>query len=266
MRRFLDRGESTGSVATVEPIDIDSLFPTPPDYPYADGMVDVATIPFAARTAVEFLHEERPDAVIAADRGGRLLAFATHYAWQKRYPDEHFPTRDGSIRMARLTGKELDWHDYRRLMIHTLTRAGVTDPEGNLLPDTNDQDTGDVRLTLMDDWVYRARSLGAFIEIAGELGVKASNISVVTMCNQPRDGMRHAVHPAFRVWEMSAWKDNSEAVGVHFPDHPAVPAPLRSEYSRQQRVAIIDSIDRHFERFDTALTAGNIAACSCKED
>lgn len=233
---------------------VDDLFPVPPNYPYSDGMVTVETIPYAARTAVEFLHDERPDAVIAADRGGRMMGFATHYAWSKRYPDERFPTRKNSIQFARLTRKELDRYEYRDLLVRTLGRAGVIGENGSLIAN-KDSCIDDIKITLMDDWVFRGRSLGLFRETAWDLGITDSNISVITMCNKPAEGVKHAVNPAFTVWEMSAWKDNSDAVGVHYPDHPARPVVLGSDYAREQRRDIIESVDRYFEKFDAHSSA-----------
>lgn len=238
---------------------VDELFPSPPDYPYSDGMVNAETIPFAARTAAEFLHTERPDAVIAADRGGRILAFATHYTWGKRYPGERFPTRNNAIQLARLTAKELSPDEYKQLLVTTLGRAGVVSESGSLRPADIERTAKETKLCLMDDWVFRGRSLGIFRDVASSLGVIDSNISVITMCNRPVDGVKHVVNSAFTVWEQSAWKDDSDAVGVHFPEHAAVPAVLDSDYARSQRRDIVRNIDAYFQDFEAAFRLGGVA-------
>lgn len=240
----------------------EAMFEQAPDYPYASGMVNTTNIMFAARTAVEFMHDEQPDAVIAADRGGRIFAFASHYAWSKRYPGTRFPTRDDKIHLARLSAKELDSPDYDALVRMTLQRASVIDEEGDIIGNkTRDDDT--VRVMLMDDWVYRGHNFGMFAEALDRIGVPRSNISVVTMCNAPMDGVNHAVTPAFQVWEQSAWKDNAEAVGVQFPDHPAVPKPYVSETSHDQRAEIIRNTNAYYAPFEKALQLGSISMCGC---
>jgi hypothetical protein len=248
----------------VPPADIESLFEKPPDYPYADGVVNNNTIKHAARTAAEFLHTERPDAVIAADRGGRLLALATLHTWRKRYPGERFPTRDGGIAIARLTAKELGIYDYTELVGQTLQRAGVIDRDRRII-ETPDRRARDTKISFMDDWVHRGTSFGMFNAAAAEYGIKPYNLSAITMCNKVMDGVRHVVNPAFQVWEMSAWKDDGDAIGVDYSYHPAMPRPTSSVFSRRQREEIIANIDRYFEDYEVALQAGTITACDCVE-
>ena len=110
---------------------VEDFFDTPPDYPFADGMITADTLPYAARTAVEFLHDEKPHAVFAADRGGRPLAIATMASWRHRYPGHRFPTLDHKIHFSRLSGKEITTQTYFDLVKNSMVRAGIITRDGD---------------------------------------------------------------------------------------------------------------------------------------
>lgn len=83
------------------------------------------------------------------------------------------------------------------------------------------------------------------------------------MCNGPKPGIRNIVNPAFQHWEGSAWKDDSDAVGVRYEDDGVTPRPCVSELSVQPRKAIIEQTDAYYQRFDKAVASGRLLVCGC---
>lgn len=154
---------------------VDGYFDPAPDYPYADGTIDTKTIPIAARTAAEFIHIEEPDVVIAADRGGRMMAFATWFSWQHRFPNDRFPTRDRKIHFARLSGKEFGEDRYDSLVRFTLNSAGLLEGTGYVGEEEYERNHT-AKVTLIDDWIYRGRSYNLFARSLGRVGIPESNI------------------------------------------------------------------------------------------
>jgi hypothetical protein len=235
--------------------EIDGLFPTPPQH--ENGTITAAEMPFVGRTAVEFIRQEAPDAIIAADRGGRLLGFTAYHSWKKRFPGERIPTRDGSIRFARLTHKKMGPYEFQDVTRRVLTQAGILDPDGELLSGVSGNGSKP-KVTFMDEWVFQARTFRRFVDAVGCCGIPPENVSIITMCNRPLDGVRHAVNPAFRSWEISAWKDDAAAIGVDYIDDSLMPTPTRSPIAGQERHAIVAAINRYYEHFDEAVAAGLI--------
>ena len=255
--------------------DPESVFPSRRDSyddDYMSSYINERDIPIIARRVVEEIHHQRPDAVIAADRGGRILAFATHYSWSKRYPDEPFPTVDKKLHIARISKSAMTKEDAILSARDAFKRAGVAsyekESEEILAPKHP-------RVMLLDDWIYQGATFHLFKEAAELEGISARDISVATMCGSRKKVVsnRHSRRPThvrhfspleYRSQGGSKWSDDSSSAGVHYKyDEPFIPEVIRDGKARGIRREIIAEIDRYYKEYETQLALGKIVACNC---
>lgn len=224
-----------------------------PEKPSYIRTVDERTIVHLARPVIEFIHDEKPDAVIAADRGGRLLALGAHYSWSKRYPGETFPTKDGKLHFARLSKNSLSSSEFGRVLRHTLIKAGVVagNPDAEYWEDDAVKVTDDsTRVMLIDDWIAQGTTFGRFKGCLTEAGVKAENVLLATMWGAEylrRDGVKTVCgldHSSDTPWDA-----NEEVMGLHYWDSSTKPTVARTTYSKQARKILHDTVDEYYSDY-----------------
>jgi adenine/guanine phosphoribosyltransferase-like PRPP-binding protein len=226
----------------------------------SDGyIIDPTTIPVIARRVVEFLREEKPDAVIAADRGGRMLALAVHAGWRLRYPGERFPALDGKIHFARLSRRDLDYDTFRRLVNWGLVRAGIAEPDDRdeyFLYDRVTAKDPESKLMVMDDWITRGSTIVRVQDIAAEAGLKPDNVSAAVMYSGYGRRLplnRYIVaEPENDKIRGFSWSDSSYDLGITY--YNGVDPTRRSEpdfleNSRQQRSLLQKSTREYYRAF-----------------
>lgn len=229
-------------------------------------------MPSIARSIVEMIHDHQPAAVVAADRGGRILGLAVHYSWDKRYPDEPFPTLDHTVHFARIS-KSMPEEKAILAGREALQRAGVgLDSSGAR------QDDGcprRPRVLLLDDWVYRGETYRLFSAAAKAEHIPQRHVMIATMCGRQNAFVRnwperiprriyHRSPQGFRDRSGSAWGDNSKRIGVDYRGYDSDELTLvRTPESRKVRRELIDAIDSYYEPFSVALAAGKVVACRC---
>lgn len=261
------------SITTLElpTFDVGSLLDDPKEKYYR---VDEENIVPIARVITEFVHDTEPDVIVAADRGGRLLALATHASWKHRYPDHDFPTRDGKIHFARISGS-IDLGVTQRVIRSTLKKAGLSSDD----PEHVQDDELKPKVMLIDDWIGQGRTFRTFADVAhNDFGIPKDNMLMATMHGHelPYDDPTHIIGDPSGYAHGSQWCDDEEIMGVtYYSDQDTgsddelfgvVGRSNRSQKSIEARQNLHRAVAKYYSRFDKALELGKIpAACNCKQ-
>lgn len=222
----------------------------------------IKALPQLARPLVEYIHDTKPDIVIAGDRGGRLYAGTVKKSWRHRFPQDPFPTIDGKIHLARVTSRSASWNEVVDVTKLALRRAGL-----DTLQNTARNDGLKPNVMYIDDWAVYGGTIQRFIDAAEEVGVPADAITYATICGEEMDFVRHFVADPGTRSGRSAWDSEggmSDYVGVDFNrGRPTVPILNRNEHSVEVRRSLTEFIDAYYAEFDAATAAGALAACAC---
>lgn len=203
-------------------------------------------LPYLTRPLIELIHDFKPTAVIAADRGARPIGFATIAGWRHRFPNERFPTRTGKIHFARLSNS-LYVDEFTRLVTTTLQRSEV-------LEKNETQASLGARIILIDDWTCHGRTYDRFETATAVHGIYPANIRFYTMFSKALNE-QHLVGDTFRFTDdFCQWNDDSDMTGVKFDDNesPLDPIPCTTVLSRILRNTIITATDEYYARFRAA--------------
>jgi hypothetical protein len=223
-----------------------ALLPTePPNEMYVPGSDNIA---FVARPVVEYLHQNPMDAIVAADRGGRLLALAIHGCWKHHYPGEHFPTIDGKIHFVR-NSTSLDLDISLHAIDLTLDRA----------LQSSQKSVQEQSIMFMDDWIMGGATIHRFALAAAKRGLLYKNIHVATMSgnrlpkrrtSNNRTSQEQITHHivAQPYWSGSRWCDDDDVIGIDFQDDGITPIAKRGpERLPAQRARI--KMHKHIAEF-----------------
>lgn len=211
-----------------------------------DYYVDGTDLPYLVRPVIEAIHDLQPDAVIAADRGGRPIGFAIIAGWRQRFPGVRFPTSDESVHFARVSSRSVERTGAEDAVKTALLRGQIIDNQ-----DSRKAPKG-TKLVFVDDWVYDGGTTRIFEEIAEDMGVKAKNRLLYTMLGKQKHD-RHIVGDSRRIIGCR-WNNDSYISGVTYPDY-GIKARAHSTYeSRNLRREILISTDGYYSRFRTAYT------------
>ncbi len=185
--------------------------------PYGNGAFEAEDLPSAASPLVELIREEMPDAVIASDRGGRMIGLAIYKVWRQRYPNVPFPTIDGKLHFGRNSTSPRT-KDTRGVIEYVLNRSGVM---AEMAMRRAEGDERPAKVLLLDDWVlsgstidrakkYMEDYLGGENQLAFMLGTMA-------------DGLHPSIRPHV-VGNTSrygaTWSDKSHKTGVRYTRGP----------------------------------------------
>lgn len=230
----------------------------------ASGDIEFSDLPYITRPLIEYIHDYHPSAIIASDRGGRLVAFAVMHGWHRRYPGEHFPTEDGRIHFARVTSRSATEDNVRRAVHYALGKAGIAP----VLPGTDVWRSGQSpRVMLLDDWAVYGGTAKVFSRVMEDYGIPASALAYGTMCGKQVGDMPHIIGDPDRDPRRSEWENKSNRVGVAFSegetDDRVTPYTHALTMARRTRREIAGYIDAYYARYNAALAAGQIAACAC---
>ncbi len=203
-------------------------------------------LPYIVRPAIEAIHKFQPDAVIAADRGGRPIGFAIMAGWRRRYPEERFPTGDESVQFARVSSRSVSRGGADQAIRAALWRSKVIDDQ-----DSQKTPKG-TRVMFVDDWVWKGGTCRLFEEITDELGIKEKNRLIFTMVGEQTHD-RHIVGDTRRDTGCS-WNNDSWSAGVTYDDHGIRAEPYITSDSRDLRRQIVQATDHYYRRFSDAYT------------
>jgi hypothetical protein len=225
--------------------------PEQPDNLHGASTTTVAHI---ARPIIEYIHEHQMDAVIGADRGGRLPGLAVHYGWRHQYPDERFPTADHRVHFVR-NSSSVDYDLVIRAIDFTLERA----LKGSGKP------AEEQKVLFLDDWVMGGSTFRRFATAAVQRGIKYENMHAATMngsqlfacdCPECRNGQvgHHIV--ASKGARGSDWDGDERILGIQFHEDGITPIPLRigRHGSLHERRAMHEHIDDYYAMYSRALS------------
>lgn len=237
----------------------DALFTKPDGRRHGIRLID---LPYIARPIIERFHQEKPDIVIAGDRGGRLFAYAAFQSWKRRFPGEPFPTHDQKIHFARVSSRSAEEREVRGAVHYTLEKAGLP-PDWQRTGAMSDGSPP--KVAYMDDWIVHGGTVRRFIGAANGYGLPDSALLVATMCGPTLTGggVNHIVGDPDRHPRTSDWNDDSAYSGVRFPYADAVtPRAFTGPDSSYARQEINRQLDAYYERFSAVLAAAGQTAMS----
>jgi pyrimidine operon attenuation protein/uracil phosphoribosyltransferase len=245
--------------ATLQEAVIEAVFPPQPELYYSPSP---DTISGLARPLIEHVHATQPDAIIGADRGGRLLSLALHHGWHYRYPDEQFPTRNGSIQFTRIS-KRLFFEEIEPAIHDAFTRAGLD-------PAQNEADK-EAKVLLVDDWVYRGTTFRMFAQAAVSFGLREKNLSLATMNDNKLENVNHIVCDPRS--SGSAWDGDESTLGFFYRSeymdggrYSYKAIPMGSPRSRNARRRLHERTRAYYSDFTAAVAAGIINPAEYKEE
>lgn len=198
---------------------------------------DVAEL---ALPVVELLDAERPEVVIANDKGSRLFAFAVRQAWTQQH-GKAFPTQHGTLDFIRISRDEPSNDAPLRQLTAITDRRTI---EGLPAPE---------RVMFLDDWVYTGETIRRFVGLSSVLGISKESITFVTMCGQKVDeDIRHIVIDPSRDPRNSIWNPFPEYTGVDHIDGYAVAADTDMARIARTKITgyILEKISLDTERTD----------------
>lgn len=208
-----------------------------------------------AQPLVEWVHEKQPDAIIAADRGGRLLGLALYNSWSYRYPADTFPTRSRSVNFARIS----KWNESSvntNLIHRTLAMAGID-------PQENPADRS-AKVMFIDDWVCSRSTYQIFCDGLTSYGLDSSRPLFVTLSGDNLSTVTrrdHFVCEEHRPLSTMSWHDDSDRVGIEYTDK-GKPSTLKAPEAQRERKLLHDDIQQHYARLTEAHKAGLALACA----
>ncbi len=191
------------------------------------------SLPEAATIAADTINEIQPQAVIAADRGGRLLALMTHHAWGLRYPSQRFPTADHKIHFARIT-RRVEPSEFYRVMDYALEQAGLS-----ISPIPTGEAPEPKRLVFIDDRTGSGSTARNLARRATNYGVSPDNVMLLTLRTEYHDPgsiPSHVVVDPEHQLDPADWIDCPAVIGVDYKGSGGTkPEVVSSVVSRQAR-------------------------------
>lgn len=218
--------------------------------PFRDGItaptdyfrVNAKTIKFLALPVIDYLHALQPDAVIAADRGARLLALATHHGWRYRYPGQRFPTIDGKIHLARIS-RNIDQPTLYDTILFALKQARL--PQSEVPGRYVDPETAPT-VVLMDDFVKSGATLANFKHAANAYGIPRQNVVLVTMKGLELDDQEHYVADVHSLAGDYEWSDEPDIIGIDYDSaNPTIPYVAMKAEALAERAIMRRSLEQY---------------------
>lgn len=232
-----------------------------PEKPETYMTPNETTIAHIARPVIEYLHANPVDAVVAADRGGRLLALAMHHSWGLRYPDDRFPSNGGRIHFVR-NSRKIDADTVSAAIDRTLDAAFIgckTKPSNR-------------SILFVDDWVMNGTTFVRFAETARRQGISRKNMHAATMNGT------HLKHTSYlselgKLAENhiigdpdssgSAWDGDDHKLGLTYEATDGVtPLSFSTPKSRDVRKAMYGAIEEYYAPYTEAITLRNKAVAA----
>lgn len=246
-QRAISRPAEVGSFATIAPMilkdEASEGQQRPSLYNHAQNfcanlgidMLPPKKLPETALPIVDYIHETKPDIVIACDRGARLLGIAVFLTWKNTFKSERFPTIDNKLHFARISkSSPIDSMQNRINQIFDSSLQAAGQPNKEI-----DSDNG-LNVLFIDDWAIGgetqeiAKSLLVQHNARGSwavLGGKKSDISCIPSFFGPASFL-------------TSWRDNSSQIGIQYKDSAnssyayETPVAVRSERATRNRKAI----------------------------
>lgn len=191
---------------------------------------------------VEYIHEERPDYIVALDRGARIPALATLMLHRELYG--RLPTRDTKIHFRKISvGIEKN-----------IQKDHLREGVGKML-----KDTPSPKVLLLDDWIHEGRTKALAIDVFTELSRGKADIHYGVMIgNSIGKGLHKRGSKGPDVWGTVpnfgyyTWHDRHDIMGVEYDDllHPR-------RIGSPEAVIFRKRVERSIKNFVEQVRAGN---------
>ena len=181
-------------------------------------------LPLLAHPIADFIHQEKPDYVMAFDRGARLLGVATLMIHRRLYGE--LPTRDRKINLRKVS-TSVPQEEMRRQL--------QSDVEIML----EHADTPQV--LLLDDLVNSGKTRRMATDLITEFSDGKVDILFGVLRGKGKDadvsGDRHS-------FAYCAWRNRSDVLGVNY-DHTLQPTAIRSPKAVAYRRRLVKSVNNY---------------------
>lgn len=202
--------------------------------------IDLSSLPHVTHPIVEGVQQDLPEAVFAADRGGRFVGLSVFWSWRKQYPKYPFPTLDKRVHFGRLSSDQ-SRSTFDISTGRMLCRSGVwaemaqRKAEGNRKP---------VNIFLLDDWTIFGRTTTRFIESLARHGFVEGqdyNLTMATMAGARLNNGIRQIRGLEESHRDSEWNNSSNLIGIS--DSSAADSKVwRTERAVSSRQQIIRNI------------------------
>jgi hypothetical protein len=165
-------------------------------------------IGYAVYPLVEFIHEERPDYILAFDRGARITALATAMLHRELYGD--LPTRDHKINLRKVSVN----------VDRDILRVQLQSDVGQMLASTESP-----KVLLLDDWIHGGQTKALATDLITEFsGGKADIHYGVMIGNGTGKGLGKGKGEGADVWGVGSnfgyysWRNKTHLIGIDYND------------------------------------------------
>jgi adenine/guanine phosphoribosyltransferase-like PRPP-binding protein len=186
---------------------------------------------------VEYIHQTKPDYVVASDGGARLLGLAVFRLHNQLYG--RFPTADGTIRFRRFSKSNTQ-----------------QDTEKHLQPLVTEMLAHKKRPTVLvlDDWVWSGGTKRLATDIFDKLGKGRIRTKFGVLIGEGADVSGHKSQTSGFAG-ITDWRDDSNIIGVRYGHNnygsSGIKAQaVRSDESRDYRRRMYEGIERLAERIN----------------
>lgn len=194
-------------------------------------------IPYFVHPIVEFIHNEKPDYIIALDSGARITGLAVFKLHGELYGP--LPTFDHKLHFRRISHKvprELVVNQIRQDMCKLLTLKELP------------------KIMIVDDWVTTGRTIKVVRKIISELSENRAQVSfgvmrefITSIADVSGDRLSIA---------RSTWHHQSSAIGIKYSE-TLNPEVLNSPKARALRQEVFDSISSFVAQYYLCNSTGD---------
>lgn len=206
----------------------------------ADTPVLLRDVPRLVAPIIDFIHEHRPEQIIAADRGARLAAMAIYWGYHQKY-DVRLPTRGHRMDFLRLSKSTID----RDAAIEA-TRQKLCVSELLRLGGVSHEPAGPLRVLFVDDWVDKGTTASLFYDAAESAGYSDEELAFATLCGKRLTGRRHIVGDPTLGTRNSVWNAYEEITAVVPKEDTTSVRGIPSAQSQKARLALQTATRAYF--------------------
>jgi hypothetical protein len=193
-------------------------------------VVNPDNIPHFAYPLAKFISEEKPDYILACDRGARIIGLATHMLYKELYGA--LPTKDHSISFRRISRK----------MSPDLIRQQLQGYADRILAETESP-----KVFVLDDWVFTGRTRLSISEIFADISEGRITMLFGVMMGKGKGIDVSGDRNSFAFWDK---RDKGDLIGVDY-DYNMTPHRRRSGKAVVYRRKIAGSIKKFVSRIDS---------------